>query len=331
MEKAIRDRYNDSILHEACRRYGIHDGAIKLLDGFESFMYEYAQDGSEFILRIAHSIRRSTALIQAEVDWINYLSDGGVGVAGAVPSRRGELVEVIEDGQGGQFLVVAFVKAKGGSPWENDRWNENLFERYGCLLGRMHALSKNYTPGNPSWRRPEWDDPINVDVFDWLPDDQVTVSARGKAILDYLRALPKDRESYGLIHQDAHAGNFFVDDRGNITLFDFDDCVYSWYVYDIAMVIFYAVTNHDDPQAMAAKLWPPFWHGYSQENKLDPLWLDEMPAFFRLREIDLYAVIHRSFDVENIEDGWVAQFMDGRRQRIEQDVPYLDYEFPLPE
>ena len=145
--------------------------------------------------------------------------------------------------------------------------------------------------------------------------------------MEYLRSLPQDRYSYGLIHQDAHGGNFFVDDEGNITLFDFDDCVYSWFVYDIAMVVFYAVTNHEDPEGLAAEFWPHFWRGYRQENDLDPSWLAEIPAFLKLREIDLYAVIHRSFDVENLTDSWVAKFMDGRRRRIEQDVPYLGIDF----
>ena len=123
MAKAIRERYNEEMLQEARRRYGIGADEIKLLAGFESFMFEFAQDGGDFILRIGHTIRRSVALIRGEVDWLNYLYDGGVGVARAIPSRSGELVEVIEDGRGGQFLAVAFIKAKGGPPWGEGRWN----------------------------------------------------------------------------------------------------------------------------------------------------------------------------------------------------------------
>ncbi len=42
-----------------------------------------------------------------------------------------------------------------------------------------------------------------------------------------------------MIHQDAHTGNLFVDDDYTMTLFDFDDCVYGHFIYDIAMVLFY--------------------------------------------------------------------------------------------
>lgn len=53
--------------------------------------------------------------------------------------------------------------------------------------------------------------------------------------LDGLHALPKDADSYGLIHNDFNDGNFTVDyDNDNITAFDFDDCCYFWFMYDIA-------------------------------------------------------------------------------------------------
>lgn len=328
MEKAIRERYNEDILAEACRLYGIEPDDISLLDGFESFMFAYQRHGRPYILRLSHSIRRTEEMIWGEVDWINYLAEGGVGVSRAVRSLDGRLVEVIDDGRGGNFLATAFVKAAGGPAWI-DQWDEDLFVRYGQLIGRMHALSKEYLPADPSWRRPEWDDPVNVEELAWLPAEESLVLEKGKATIEYLRSLPKDKDSYGLIHLDAHAGNFFVDDKGNITLFDFDDCAYSWYVYDLAMVVFYAVTNRDDPEGTAARFWPHFWRGYCKENYLNPKWLAEMPAFFKLREIDLYAIIHRSFDVDNLEDKWVATFMKGRRQRIEEDTPYLNYVFAV--
>ncbi len=327
MEQAIRDRFHDKILRQAWQCYGIHALETEPLNGFESFMYQFRQGDSEFILRIAHSLRRSVDLIQAEVDWINYLYRGGMRVAKAVPSVNDKLVEVFADGHGGKFLATAFEKAPGSPPGQVDDWPGKFIVNYGRLIGRMHALSKHYHPTEVSWRRPHWDDPINLQVLSWLPDDQPLVAKRAEAIVGYLQKLPKAPESYGLIHQDAHAGNFHVDEASNLTLFDFDDAVYSWFVYDIAMVIFYAVTNHPDPPKVAARLWPHFWRGYCLENQLDKDWLAQIPAFLKLREIDLYAVIHRSFDVEALADGWVAQFMAGRRRRIESEVPYLVFDF----
>jgi Ser/Thr protein kinase RdoA (MazF antagonist) len=86
---------------------------------------------------------------------------------------------------------------------------------------------------------------------------------------------------------------------------------------------------------MGAKDWPAFTHtfmtrflnGYVEENQLSLAWLAEMQTFLKLREIELYAVIHRSFDVQNLQNPWVERYMDGRRQRIEDGIPYIEYDF----
>src|SRR5258705_6172744 len=118
MDGQIIARYNDSILLEAMHRYSIGKDQIRPLDAFESFIYEFERGGAGYILRIGHSFRKSEALIQGEVDWINYLARGGVSVAWAISSESGKLVEAIDDGQGGQFLVTAVVKAAGQKPLE---------------------------------------------------------------------------------------------------------------------------------------------------------------------------------------------------------------------
>jgi Ser/Thr protein kinase RdoA (MazF antagonist) len=325
MERAIRDRFNDAVLHEARRRFAIAPEAIQLLDGFESFIYAFTRPDGAYILRIGHSLRRSPELIRGEVDWINYLAAGGAGVARAVLSDNGELVELIEDGQGGRFLATAFVRAPGGPVGEMGGWTKELIRNYGRLLGRMHALSKAYRPQNPAWQRPQWDDPINNDVYAALSQEQSVVAQRYRAVFDHLLSLPRDADSYGLIHQDAHGGNLFVTADGRITLFDFDDCVYGHFAYDLAMVLFYALTNRDDAADYARYFWPLFWQGYRRENELEEGWLAEVPYFMKLREIDLYTVIVRDVGWDHVEEHpWTARFMRGRRQRIEQDLPCLE-------
>lgn len=327
MEQAIRDRFNQKILTETAVRYGVTPEQIEKIGGFESFMFGFEQDGRPLILRLAHSKRRTANLIQGEVDWINYLAAGGAGVARAVLSANGELVEAIDDGQGGQFLATAFVKAPGGMAFQVKKWDERLFEQYGRLIGRIHCLTKSYQPANPAWRRPSWDDPV-MRIDNWLPADQPIIRQRAEALIDYLQSLPQEPEGFGLIHQDPHAGNFFVDEDYHITLFDFDDCAYGHFIYDIAMALFYALTNRPDAAEFGPQFFTTFMRGYRQENQLDPKWFAEIPHFLKLREIDLYAVIHRSFDMENLDSSpWVAAFMNGRKEKLENDVPYLAMAF----
>jgi Ser/Thr protein kinase RdoA (MazF antagonist) len=326
MEPQIKGRYSDAILRAAMGRYGIAPNQIRLLDGFESFIYAFERGGEAYILRIGHSLRRSVPLICGEVDWINYLAVGGASVARAVPSARGNLVELLEDGRGGHFLATAFVKALGKAPRRGD-WTPPLVEAYGALLGRIHRLSQGYVPPDPTWRRPAWDDPAMLEVERQLPAAEVAVRERFRELMDHLGRLPRTPACYGLIHQDAHGGNLRVDGSGRIMLFDFDDCAYSWYANDIAIVFFYAAMWEQDAAAFSRWFMRPFLRGYRREANLDPAWLAEIPHFLKLREIDLYAVIHRSFDVENLDDPWCAAYMRGRKERIEAGVPTIDFPF----
>lgn len=326
MEEKIRSRFNDTILAEARQRYGIAPEKIEELDGFESFIFNFKKKETPYILRLGHSLRRSPDLIRGEVDWINHLARGGAGVAKAINSDVGNLVELIPDGQGDYFLATAFAWAEGGPVWKMEGWTERFMLNYGRLIGKMHALTKQYALPDAAWQRMPWDAPIMTDTTSALPQLDPVALELNTANLAYLRGLPTPPDAFGLIHQDAHTGNLFVDDQGQITLFDFDDCVYGHFIYDIAMVVFYAITNHPNPIKFCGEFWPLFWQGYCEENQLDPIWLKEMLPFMKLREIDLYGIILR--DIPDLSgDGWAAGFMRGRKEIIHAERPYIDFDF----
>jgi Ser/Thr protein kinase RdoA (MazF antagonist) len=327
MDPKIASRFNEDILHDAMRRYNVAGDKIELLDGFESFIYKFFRPDGQFILRIGHSDRRSPDLIRGEVDWINYLSAGGASVARAVLSEYGRLVEPVEDGQGGEFLCTAFIHAPG-QEIRRDGMNDRLMRKYGRLIGRMHALAKTYQVSDPTWRRYEWDSPQNNTAERQMPAKEALALEKYRLVLAHLRSLPRDSGGYGMIHQDAHSGNFFVDDEDNLTLFDFDDCVYGHFIYDIAMVLFYTSIGEPDPAEYTACFMPVFLSGYREENRLDPAWLTELPHFMKLREIDLLAAIHFAYeDGDNPDHPWCAYYMKGRRERIERDVPFITFDW----
>lgn len=325
MDQLIKDRYSDAILQEAMRRYGITSKQIHPLDAFESFIYEFERDSQAYILRIAHSVRRSESLVLGEVDWINYLADGGVSVAKAILSESGKLVEEIEDQWGGFFLTTAFVKAQGQAPW--DLWTPELYESYGELIGRIHTLSRSYQPSQVDWKRPDWNDDLFEFVERYLPASESIAKQQYQDICNHVKTLPKDRDSYGLTHQDAHGNNLFVDEMGQITLFDFDECAYNWFINDIAVVLFYIVQGAEDGRAFTQEFMAHFLRGYIRACPLDFTWLREIPNFLKIREIELYAVIYRDFDLNNIDDEWCARFMHNRKFRIENNVPTIDFDF----
>ncbi len=327
MDPAIAKRFHSKVLDKARECYAIEKDSIRLLDGFESFLYEFERPDGRFILRLSHSLRRSGDQIRGEVDWINYLCRGGVRAARAIVSERENLVEEIDDGQDGLFLATAFVRAPGRHA-DKGCLTDKFLRNYGQMLGRIHALSKSYEVSHPAWKRPQWDDPQNIGVDKLFQGDMAPLLEKYSSIVAHLRALPKDGDSYGMIHQDAHPGNFSVDTDLNITLFDFDDCVFGHFIYDLAMALFYSSGWDEDPAVLTARFMPVFLSAYAEENRLDPIWLKELPNFLKLREIDLYAQLKFSIeDPEHSEDRWLAAYVKGRREKIMRDTPFIDYDW----
>jgi Ser/Thr protein kinase RdoA (MazF antagonist) len=328
MDKRIRELYNDAILNEALARYGVTREDVRLLDGFESFIYEYEKDRESHILRISHSLHRTSDLTRGEIEWVNYLAAGGVPAARAVLSERGNLVEPLPVGDGSHFTAVSFERARGDHPTRAD-WENGLAGKMGQIMGRMHALTKDFEPSHDRFRRHTWYDDFPDGIAErYLPASETNVIDRFYRTLEYLHTLPQDRDSYGLVHVDFHGGNFFVAD-GQITLFDFDDCQYTWFIYDIAMALFYAIPHHCEKEtdvAWARDFLNQFMAGYRRENTIAPEWMEQIPTFLKLREIDLYIIIHRSCDLDNL-DPWNASYMRNRKYKIENDVPYVDMDF----
>jgi hypothetical protein len=54
--------------------------------------------------------------------------------------------------------------------------------------------------------------------------------------------------------------------------------------------------------------------------------LAELPYFLKLREIDLFAAILYTMG-ENPDDEWGRNYMNGRRAKIENEIPYIEYDW----
>ena len=327
MDKKALEKFNDNILNEIISRYDMQEKSVKKLIVCDSIIYTAEKDKEQFILRIGHNSRKSSCQIQAEVDWINYLQENGADAAKAILSQKENLIEVVDDGFGGLFIAVLFEKAKGNLPLDNEtRYLEDEFEiMYGQAIGKLHRLTKNYIPVSKSTTRKEWDHPKMMNFEKYIPKIDTEILAKYRELISYLNALPKNIDSYGLIHFDAHWWNFFIDEENKFTFFDFEECNYNWFMNDIAMVFFY----NEEPQFKhpnIAKLYKNLLIGYSKENKLDPVWLKEIPYFFQLREFLIYSALHREVEKEASVE-WCTKYIKEIKNRIDNNIPWIDFDF----
>ena len=317
MKSTIKSRFTPEIQVGISKHFGIDPiSSLQDLNGFENFVYAFEHGDTDRILRIGHSLRRPEHQVRSEIEWLRFLAENNAGVAAPV----GE-IKSFDDGHGAAFVAAVFEKAEGTHP-EPEVKNARFYEIYGATIGRLHAVTKRFQP-SAEFSRPTWSEETR-EVETNLPSDDEAVRHRVLELREKLEQLPTTEDWYGLIHQDPHTGNLHRDDRGRITLFDFDDCVFGHYIYDIAMVFFYAGFRDDDPAEPTRRFFADFMRGYNSEHELPDECFSTIPLFMKLREIDLYAVVHRSFDPDKPIE---SKFMEGRRDSIAEGIPWMDFDF----
>ncbi len=327
MIKELKESFNEHILSEAMDRYSIAGSEIKFLGGFESFVYEYKRGSGEYILKITHEIRRSENYIMGEIDWLNYLASRGLEVCKAVPSAKGRFVEKIPDGSS-HFLAISYEKAKGHEVTEKD-WNSELFENWGQLVGKMHAATKNYTPSHPDSKRQQWFEEEQLKARKYLSPSHRSTIESIENLVERLRKLPIDDNSYGLVHSDLHQKNFFIENQ-KLYAFDFDDIGYHYFIHDISNILYYALLypykQPDNGAEYARLFFKHFMKGYEKENVLDHYWFNVIPDFIRLRHAVQLVIFHQTSHIGTLNEQQL-EMLETHHEEVRNGIPMISSDF----
>jgi Ser/Thr protein kinase RdoA (MazF antagonist) len=326
------------VLQTAARLFGTRKGALKMFPDYEgaaNLVYEYDSDGTALILRISYTQERSLQQIQAELNYVCYLYENGARVSRPVPSKNGIFVETVPSA-GVDFHVVSFIKGKGMRVPDNDyRYRvdapiEEYFQNWGQTLGQMHRLAKDFQPEDKHITRPEWFElhKSRLAVETLVPARYPVIRDRIQSLFSKLRSLPRDRDSFGLIHGDFNDGNFTVDySNGDITVFDFDDSCYFWFMYELASaweggigrVMFQSINERI---SFMDHYMDQVLEGYQRENALSADWFALLPLFIQLIQVEEFLHYVRYIDQPNNE------FQGGLNYKIrciENEIPYMGF------
>lgn len=279
-----------------------------------------------------HRADRPVEQIQAELHFVNYLAEHGLRVSTPIPSQNGNLAEVIP-AQGINFIAASFVKGRGMRVPDNGyRYREGVpideyFQNWGRVLGQMHRLAKSYQPLSQAVRRPEWHTWEGYNGFPYRERLPI-IGQKYDSLIAELHALPQDADCYGLIHNDFNDGNFTVDyDNGDITVFDFDDSCYFWFVYDLACAWEGGIGRAmfrplEERRSFMERYMEQVMQGYTRENQLSEEWLARLPLFLRL--VQMQELMHYAQYLDE-PDEEVQAGLRYKIRCIEQDIPYLGF------
>ena len=287
--------------------------------GGRNLIYICSKEESKYALRISPLNDRTEEDYLAETEFVHYLAQNGAPVTDVIPSIHGKLVECIET-EGQKYYISLFEYAKGmlisdnGYRYREGAPLEEYFYYTGKTLGKIHQLSKHYAPAH---HRPHYFDKYNMDYINrMIPDEYNELKLAIAERLDQFAALSKTPNEYGLVHFDFSDGNYHIDmNTGEITVFDFDNCMNCWYMFDLANLWthgegwYRSVTNPIKRMECMQHYFNTLLQGYRTETDVDEALLQKLPLFIDMvlieNIVDEFEVCAREgegVDEEDIED-----------------------------
>jgi Ser/Thr protein kinase RdoA (MazF antagonist) len=305
---------------------------LRPLSTAKNLVFAFQLASGPGVLRIHTQGERDEALVLAELDWVHFLYVKGVRVPLPLPALDGRWAVRFPLNEEISVYAAAFQLMPGVHPTirVGDNWNLSLVERMGEVLGRMHALNVQYQP------------PDGLSRFDWtrqdiphyvsavIPPSETRLREKFQQHWSRLQSMPRDANGYGLTHGDFHAGNLLVDEAG-LTIIDFDNCCYNWYIADIAhflaMSLFpLAQETPAKRNQAAAVLFESFMRGYQRFHTLAESWFEFVPYFLLNFDLVFYLNL-RTHGVELPEDNPLSLYFNYARMNVEKGLPDISLDF----
>lgn len=317
------------LLDQLARCYRIEQSQLHCLtDNPDDGVYGFTLQGQAFVVKAAVSTVRTFATLQSQVDWINFLAAHGAPVSCPIPSPQGVLVEQLSIADT-LVSAVCYERMPGERPavpiLTAEQW-----QRWGQTLGKLHTLSMHYTPASYHEPLDHWHSGASRDRA-IIPAEQTLVLEKFDALQQYFHALPTNPHLYGLIHGDMQANNLCLADE-TFWVIDFDACTYHWFLLDIATSLYFTLWEQPAEQSnatFAAFVLKNLLAGYAREHALGDEWIERLPFFLKLIEMNSYIAILEynqaalRSNPETVPPKHRA-LLSRYRSNIEHDVPYVE-------
>lgn len=265
------------------------------------------------ILRVHRPNYHKPQEINSELAWISALQQSGtVETPALVPLVNGGYLASFRDGDDVRH-VVAFEFMAGAEP-DADAALIAGFRTLGQISARLHTHAESWTPP-ANFIRKTWDFDSSFGSAplwgDWRaalglsPEGATILEAALERLDSRLVHYGKDRDRFGLIHADLRLANLLVRD-GGLGVIDFDDCGYSWFIYDFAAAISFHELNPIVPELQAAWL-----EGYQTVRRLNPADVEMIPAFVMFRRLLLTAWIASHSETDTAKEAGLSRYTEG--------------------
>ncbi len=294
---AVMDRVLECA-REALRAYGAHPAAeIELLNVSENATFGvYDPEAGPSVLRVHRLGYHSVQEIASELAWIDALrAEAGVRTPRVLPATDGRrVVTVAEPGGAATRHCVRFEFLPGREPEGESGGvpSGGHFAELGEITARMHRHARQWP--RPAWftrfhwnypaafgpraRWGRWQDGIGVG-----PSERRVLTRLEDVLRARLAAFGTGPERYGLVHADTRLANLLVHE-GSVSVIDFDDSGFSWYLYDLGTSVSFFEHSPEVPALVDSWL-----DGYRRAGELPAADQAEIWTFIMFRRLLLVA------------------------------------------
>ena len=289
----------NEIRNELAGRFGIDGDELSFLAGgredSDGIVYTTSKNGNKYVFKISQAADEEH--VKSILEFAHYLGSCGIRTGSPIKNENGNIYEISKDND--TLLIATLMEyIDGYTPDVNVlQKNSRLIYEWGKLTGKMHNAAKKY----PIWRNACESDErygfeAEIDSFIGMSPNEF-IREKWREMKEKLRALPINRDTYGLIHNDNHQMNIIATGT-DIAVIDFDCAECHFFVNDILLPVqglLFDVTGGmmspiTKPEVLK-EFYQHFLKGYRTENELDSFWLEQLGTFLEYRRLLLYTVL----------------------------------------
>ena len=287
------------LAEEAIKHWDVEVKSINLHLQSENTVFKVeGLDGNTYALRIHRKGYHDLEELNSEHVWTSSLSNAGLLVPEAVVTRSGKAYTSVSFLNSSEYRYVGLVKWIEGTILNDlildleEKDVSDLYESLGKVVAKFHKATiawekpkdfkrhsfdaDGFVGSKPFWGR-FWE------AQNATTREREKLSLIRNNITESLSKLPKDINSFGMIHADLHSQNVLIQGK-SLSVIDFDDSGFGWYGFDLAVAIwdrldFTATGCHFD---IAYK---SLIRGYIEERPNAKDIIETIPTFLLMRTL----------------------------------------------
>lgn len=257
------------------------------LRGSNARFFEFVSGNRGLILRITPEAHREPEAVRGELDWMLFLHGRGAPVCAPITSKAGVLTQVVKH-EGESCTACVFEKAGGSPVCPSGAWGEAVFSVWGRAMADLHLLAANYDPPGPRRGR--------LEIVPLIGLAQELLDSGDPALLalesggEQLAACLEDGQFFGLTHCDLSQGNIRYR-NGRLWIYDFDDCQYAPYIYDLAVVFYvtlFGMVGEPRFEDRASQFVRAFMRGYRERRPIGDVEIRQLPGWLNFHNALAY-------------------------------------------